>query len=192
MAGASKRPASPGNIRARLRQAGLGGAIGVLLVVLAFVIIPPVAAQLPPAQGGIRPGTVLQIGSFTYVPSPNWTEERARSSRGRSSVISKDGEELQVRSVSASTARQAYVASAKRLRDSTAASLSSGTPIATPTGLRGLRGIFVSPSGDGTLAAFSGGPNAGVAFIATNPENSSSGAPPEVDAMINSVRIASA
>ena len=192
MAGSSRQPdtASSGSPRGRLRHAGLGGAIGVLLVVLVFVIVPPVVAQLPPSQGQIRPGTVLQIGSFTYVPNPSWIEELGRSRRGALSVISKDGEELQVRTVSASTSRQAYIDSAKRLRDSIAASTGSGTSITTGSGLQGLRGSFVSPTGDGTLAAFSSGPNAGVSVVATNQVESGTGAPEEVDAMINSVKAA--
>lgn len=74
MAGSSKQPevASSGNLRLRLRQAGFGGAAGVLLVVLVLVIVPPLVAQLPPSQGEIRPGTVLEIGKFTYVPNPKW------------------------------------------------------------------------------------------------------------------------
>lgn len=182
---------SSGGTRMRFRQAGLGGAVGVLLVVLVFLIAPPLLAQIPPSQGRIPPGTVLAIGNFTYVPNPSWTEERATSRRGAVSVISQDGQELQVRSVAASTSRQAYVASAKRLSDSTAASIGSGTSIDTPTGLHGLRGIFISPSGDGTLTAFASGPNAGIAFIATNSVESGVGAPQEVDAMINSLRATS-
>lgn len=192
MAGSRGHPdtASSDSKRERLRHAGLGGAIGVLLVVLVFVIVPPVVAQLPPSQGQIRPGTVLHIGDFTYVPNPNWIEELARSSRGSRSVISKDGEELDVRTVSASTSRQAYVASAKRLRDSTAASTGSGTTVTTDSGLQGLRGAFISPTGDGTLAAFSSGPNAGLSIVATNQVDYGTGAPEEVDAMIKSVRAA--
>lgn len=90
--------------------------------------------------------------------------------------------------MAASTSRQAYIDSAKQLRDSRAASIGSGTPITTPSGLHGLRGAFISPTGDGTLAAFSGGPNAGIAFVAINQMGYGTGAPQEVDGMIDSVR----
>ncbi|MDR0360908.1 MAG: hypothetical protein LBJ87_15785 [bacterium] len=176
----------------RLRDAGLAGALGVLLVVLVVLTVPQVLAQLPPSQGQIQPGTVLRIGNFTYSPNPSWTEERARIHRGEVSVISKDGQELQVRSIPASTSSQAYVAAAKQLSGSKAASIGSGAPIITPTGLHGLRGTFVSPAGDGTLATFGVRPNSpvagGVAFVATNQGDNGGGAPQEVDAMINSVR----
>ena len=190
MAGSSRQPdtVSSGSHRGRFRLAGLGGAMAVLVVVLAFVIVPPVVAQLPPSQGQIRPGSVLDIGQFTYVPNPNWTEELARSRRGAISVISKDGEVLQVNTVAASTPRQAYIESAKQLRDSRAASIGSGTPLSAPSGLQGLRSAFFSPTGDGTLAVFAAGRNRGIAFLAINQVDYGTGAPQEVDAMINSVK----
>lgn len=178
----------PSTVGVRLRHAGLRGAIGVLLVILAFAIVPPVLAQLPPSQGEIRPGTELKIGKFAYTPNPSWTEERARSERGMKSVISKDGQELRVQPVSASSPSQAYVAAAKQLTSQMTASIGSGSPITTPAGLHGRRGTFVSPAGDGIRAAFSSGGNAGLSLIATNMDDNGAGDPQEVDAMINSVR----